>query len=93
MHRLSAPAVRSLILLTLLSFTTTSCSHPAPPPAGDGEPLTVVMWNVESGGANIQSIAEKCCRFDGIDLLGLSEVQDKRWMDAIDAAPPAEAST
>ncbi len=48
--------------------------------------LSVVVFNVESGGANIQSIAEKCARMEGVDILGLSEVESQQWAKAIEAA-------
>lgn len=36
--------------------------------------LTVMSWNVESGGADAVTIAGQIAAFDGVDLWGLSEV-------------------
>ena len=36
--------------------------------------LTVVSWNVESGGFNDQTILQRIASFRGVDLWGLSEV-------------------
>jgi hypothetical protein len=36
--------------------------------------LTIVGWNVESGGADPVTIAGQLAAFDGVDLWGLSEV-------------------
>lgn len=36
--------------------------------------LTVVSWNVESGGSNDQTIRQRIGSFQGVDLWGLSEV-------------------
>lgn len=36
--------------------------------------LTVVSWNVESGGSNDQTIRQRIAGFQGVDLWGLSEV-------------------
>ena len=36
--------------------------------------LTVVSWNVESGGSNDQNISQRIGSFEGVDLWGLSEV-------------------
>lgn len=44
--------------------------------------LTVVSWNVESGGSDDQVVRSRIARFQGVDLWGLSEV-----------ASPASAGT
>ncbi len=67
-----------LVLGILLSIGGTAS-------ANDGA-VTVVMWNVESGDANIQTIAEKAGRFTGVDILGLSEVEAELWSHSISGA-------
>lgn len=46
---------------------------PAQSPAATN-PLTVMSWNVESGGSDAVTIAGQIAAFDGVDLWGLSEV-------------------
>jgi hypothetical protein len=36
--------------------------------------LTVLSWNVESGGSDDQTIKQRIASFQGVDLWGLSEV-------------------
>jgi hypothetical protein len=48
---------------------------PAQTPAAT-TPLTVMSWNVESGGADAVTIAGQIAAFDDVDLWGLSEVND-----------------
>ncbi|HXF63382.1 MAG TPA: SH3 domain-containing protein [Caldilineaceae bacterium] len=54
---------------------------PPPPaiPPSTAFTLTLVSWNVESGGALQNVVAERMAAFDGVDIWGLSEV------NAIDA--------
>ncbi|GAB4526777.1 MAG: hypothetical protein OHK0046_43850 [Anaerolineae bacterium] len=40
-------------------------------------PLVVVSWNVESGNADSDVIAERLAEFEDVDLWGLSEVTDQ----------------
>jgi hypothetical protein len=48
--------------------------------------LTVVGWNLESGGSSITAIAERVRRFQGVDLWGLSEVAGDATLKAFEAA-------
>jgi hypothetical protein len=49
-------------------------------------PLTIVAWNIESGGAQIEAIAERIRRFQGVDVWGLSEVPASRWLPVVETA-------
>ena len=63
-----------LLTLTILCLGVASAwAESAAPAATD---LTVVGWNVESGGADATTIAGQLAAFDGVDLWGLSEVND-----------------
>ena len=42
--------------------------------AASAQTLTVVSWNVESGGSDDQTIRGRMASFQGVDLWGLSEV-------------------
>lgn len=42
--------------------------------AASAQQLTVVSWNVESGGSDDQVVRSRIARFRGVDLWGLSEV-------------------
>lgn len=42
--------------------------------ARPGDPITLVGWNVESGGALQPVVADRIASFDGVDIWGLSEV-------------------
>ncbi len=48
--------------------------------------LTVVGYNVESGGAQAAIIAERVEAIDGCDLWGFSEVQNESWARAFEEA-------
>jgi endonuclease/exonuclease/phosphatase family metal-dependent hydrolase len=48
--------------------------------------LTVVGWNLESGGSSISAIAERVRRFQGVDLWGLSEVAGDATLKTFEAA-------
>jgi hypothetical protein len=49
------------------------------PAAVATEPLTVVGFNVESGGANFNVLAAQIEELVDVDLWGFSEVQDSAW--------------
>jgi endonuclease/exonuclease/phosphatase family metal-dependent hydrolase len=46
---------------------------------GQERRVTLVSWNVESGGADPATIARRMRGFRGVDLWGLSEVQSDAW--------------
>jgi hypothetical protein len=48
--------------------------------------LTVIGWNLESGGSSSTAIAERVRRFQGVDLWGLSEVAGDATLQAFEAA-------
>lgn len=58
--------LRSLAI-TLLAITVTCLQVSA-------QTLTVVSWNVESGGSDDQNIRQRIGSFQGVDVWGLSEV-------------------
>ncbi len=47
--------------------------------AASAQTLTVVSWNVESGGSDDQTIRTRMASFEGVDLWGLSEVASPTW--------------
>ena len=48
--------------------------------------MTVVSWNVESGGADPATLAQRIRDLDGVDLWGLSEVQSSSWAQQFERA-------
>lgn len=50
------------------------------------EELTVIGYNVESGGADPVVVAQRIEAFEGYDIRGLSEVHSQSWADAFEAA-------
>lgn len=48
--------------------------------------LKVVSWNVESGGAQVQTLSRRIREFQGVDLWGLSEVDGAQWATAFTTA-------
>jgi endonuclease/exonuclease/phosphatase family metal-dependent hydrolase len=59
--------VRRTLAIALLALTV-ACPH------ASAQTLTVVSWNVESGGSDDQVIRQRIGSFQGVDLWGLSEV-------------------
>lgn len=64
---LSIKIVRQALAICVLAFTVACFNVSA-------QSLTVVSWNVESGGSNDQTIKQRIASFQGVDLWGLSEV-------------------
>lgn len=50
------------------------------------EQITVVGWNVESGGANMGVLAKQMQSLKGVDLWGFSEVLDESWVKTFRAS-------
>jgi hypothetical protein len=48
--------------------------------------VTVVGWNVESGGANPRDISRRVRAFQGVDIWGFCEVLNDSWARAFEAA-------
>ena len=48
--------------------------------------LTVVNWNVESGGAQVGTITQRIRAFQGVDLWGFEEVLDSTWAQSFEVA-------
>ncbi|MEB3212178.1 MAG: hypothetical protein VKL39_12525, partial [Leptolyngbyaceae bacterium] len=72
---------------SILQVSSTSCTElqqflPSQPDfATESVELTVVGYNVESGGANPVVLAEQYIGpLDGVDLWGFSEVQNAEWL-------------
>lgn len=61
------PCIKRTLTLALLTLTFASISVTA-------QTVTVVSWNVESGGSDNQTIRQRMASFQGVDLWGLSEV-------------------
>ncbi len=50
------------------------------------EPLTVIGFNVESGGADPNTLSKQIASIDGCDIWGFSEVQNGKWSSAFEKA-------
>ena len=50
-----------------------------------GQSITVIGYNVESGGSTIAKIKERIAAIDGCDIWGISEAQSN-WKDDLEAA-------
>jgi hypothetical protein len=61
------------VLVATLVALTAWIQAPAQVPAAT-TPLTIMSWNVESGGSDAVTIAGQIAAFDGVALWGLSEV-------------------
>src|SRR5215207_8741780 len=59
---------RRALALASVTFLLASFS------AASAQQLTVVSWNVESGGSDDQVVRSRIGSFQGVDLWGLSEV-------------------
>ena len=64
-----------LVLTGCLLFAAVFSAWADTAPAATTD-LTVIGWNVESGGADAATIAGQLGAFDGVDLWGLSEVSN-----------------
>ena len=81
MHR--APLARSLPLALAILAQPVCAQERQRAPA---RPLTVVAWNVESGGADVGPVASRIARFQGVDVWGLSEVAGADWAARFETA-------
>ena len=105
---LSAVVIVLLISLALLSGCRLIRSESTPPTATTSPTaavtspitgttpvtLTVVGWNVESGGSEAATISRRIADFQGVDLWGLAEVEDAGAADEFErAAAVGENST
>jgi endonuclease/exonuclease/phosphatase family metal-dependent hydrolase len=63
----------SFATLTLLALAAQSAA------GAQDRRVTIVSWNVESGGADTAAIAARMRTFEGVDVWGLSEVQNDAW--------------
>jgi endonuclease/exonuclease/phosphatase family metal-dependent hydrolase len=71
------------VLVTLISSIAISRTASA-------EDLTVVSFNVESGGSDPVVIATQQMQpLDGVDIWGLSEVQNEAWVNALETGAEA----
>ncbi len=62
------------------------CSILVAAPTARAEELVVCGWNLESGGADGDTLARVLRRFDDVDLFGFSEVEGSGWARKLDAA-------
>lgn len=65
---MSSRFLRNALLLAFVTFLIASLNTVS------AQQLTVVSWNVESGGSDDQVIRARIASFQGVDLWGLSEV-------------------
>ena len=69
----NAKGIAGLVLVVALSLCLTGCGGDG---SGPGHSLKVIAWNVESDGADPQTVARRIRDFQGCDIWGLSEVKD-----------------
>lgn len=55
-------------------------------PLAAAQQVTVVSWNVESGGSNPRDISRRVRSFQGVDLWGFCEVLSDAWAVAFETA-------
>lgn len=67
--------ILKLLLLVCLGFISVS-----------GQTLTVVSWNIESGDATDNAVAQRIKEFQDVDIWGLSEVQNDDSLKSAEAA-------
>jgi endonuclease/exonuclease/phosphatase family metal-dependent hydrolase len=79
--RLRPKRSHAVVATLLLS----ACARPVPATSQE-RPLTVVAWNIESGGAELATIASRIRRFQGVDVWGLAEVLGDRWIAELEGA-------
>ncbi|MBD1866379.1 endonuclease/exonuclease/phosphatase [Cyanobacteria bacterium FACHB-471] len=71
------------VLVTLISSIAISR-------AASAENLTVVSFNVESGGSDpVVMATQQMAPLDGVDVWGLSEVQNEAWVSALETGAEA----
>ncbi len=68
----------------ICAMSIVSCLLPAA--AVWAESLTVIGYNLESGGSSLEVLAERVGEVDGCDLWGFSEVQNAGWADRLKQA-------
>lgn len=73
--RRSIPRLSFLLLIPVLI-----------PAAAYSQTLTVVGFNVESGGASLPVLSQVVAKLQGVDLWGFSEVQNQQWLNAFKTA-------
>jgi hypothetical protein len=76
------PLLRRLLSVTALAFAFGFASVVN----AQETRLTVVSWNVESGGSQPQTIAQRIRAFQGVDIWGLSEMPDDAAATIFEAA-------
>jgi len=74
------------MLLALLIALTQAAALPVWAGDGAASDITVVGWNVESGGADPLVIGERLAEFEDVDLWGLSEVNSAEDGETFEAA-------
>lgn len=89
----STPRIAALTPVTSTTPALTVNLTPTPDPITDNASLTVAGWNVESGGSDPATIAERIEEFEGVALWGLSEVNSEwaagQFEQAAGAGEPA----
>jgi hypothetical protein len=70
----TASATPPVTATTAGAQPTTAAAVPTPSASGTVS-LTVVGWNIESGGSDVEAVADRIASFDGVDLWGLTEVE------------------
>jgi endonuclease/exonuclease/phosphatase family metal-dependent hydrolase len=50
------------------------------------ETLTIIAYNVESGGAQAANVAREIEAIDGVDIWGFSELASQRWLEEFERA-------
>ena len=73
--------MKNLVLAVLIAVPSVSSAQ---------ESITVVGFNVESGGADPLVVAELVAEMNEIDIWGFSEVQNAEWADAFEEAAESD---
>jgi len=71
----------AILFICLSHAVTPSCDANVPP-----NQFTAVSWNVDSGDADPHVIALRITEMHGVDLWGLTEVRDDRWVGLLQGA-------
>ncbi len=76
-HESTSHTITNMLSIIIASL---ALAQPAPAPPD----LTVVGYNVESGGADIAVLRKQVADMQGVDLWGFSEVEDEDWARELD---------
>ena len=82
--RIKSISFRQLLIWSLACLASLSLN---------AQEINVISWNLESGDSDVNVIANRIESMQGIDIWGLSEVQNQSWIDPLEAAAEAGENT